>query len=50
MIFNFQEWNKEKKDSITEKDEWGGIEDEGNVGSEEDKTEFDLFGTALNEL
>lgn len=50
MTFSYDKWNTAKKDSFTYRDEWARIEDEGcseNVG---DKTEFDLFGTALNEL
>ncbi|MDP4087211.1 MAG: hypothetical protein Q8934_21855 [Bacillota bacterium] len=50
MIFNFDEWNKEKKESLTDGEEWAIIEDESHSVNEEDKTEFDLFGTALNEL
>jgi hypothetical protein len=50
MEFNNHEWNKEKKDSFTNGEEWAEIENEGRSDSEEGKTEFDLFGTPLNEL
>jgi hypothetical protein len=50
MTINFDKWNKEKKDSFTDGEEWARIEEEGHSVNEEDKTEFDLFGTALNEL
>jgi hypothetical protein len=50
MEFNHNVWNKDRKDYFTEGEEWARIDDKGSENNEEDKTEFDLFGTALNEI
>lgn len=50
MKFNINAWNKERKDFFIEGEEWAKITEEGSERNEEEQTEFDLFGTALNEL
>lgn len=45
MSFDFKEWEKDKEESIANQ----GIENEDQM-NEEQRPEFDLLGTALNEL
>jgi hypothetical protein len=45
MFICFQEWEKDKEESIT----YQGKENEGYI-NEEQQPEFDTMGTALNEL
>lgn len=50
MALHDQSYHKEKEEAFTPQDDWEYTKYEGNVGNIEDEPEFDLFGTALNEI
>lgn len=50
MAFDDQKWEKESFEAFSVDDEWKKIINKGNSIPEDPEPEFDLFGTALNEI
>jgi hypothetical protein len=50
MTWYKQFQNKEREDSFETFSQWKDTENEGEIVINEDQLEFDLFGTALNDL